>query len=386
MSNPDKSVFGKGNPLPGSYGERLAEARRLQAHGNYPGALEILDRLAARLLRLPERRREPENDLWWNLIAVYAMTADVKSDAGDFAGADTLWMQLEQLDPTRRFSWRRARYVRLIGRGEVEEGLRELQALAEEDPDDIKHWLAAAEAALQAGRYGDAETWLQQVERLLDEDEEGESFGKFQMLCYGLYVQQKRWPEALNAWYEAMEFDEDLESYVETPLRVLLAAGQYDLALDLLDDEAFLPALARYYQGWIAQRRGDLVRARYLWRQVAETPEDGTAGALHVKARALCWLGRPQEAIALLLRKVELFNELEAVDALTLALAWGAAGKLTEARANMATALRLADPREPLSALEWYDFDTLITDEEIKAVLRDYFELESEPTGAAETP
>lgn len=386
MSNADQPVSSLEKPIPGSYEERLVEAQRLKNRGDTDEALEVLDRISGRILRLPERRRQSGSDLWLHLLAAMAMTADIKSDTGDIAAADALWEQLEQLDPARRSTWRRTRYMRQIGRGEVEEGLRALQALAEEDPDDINNWLAATQSALTAGQYDNAEAWLQQAERLLDEDESGEFNASFHLMRYGLNVKREHWPEAMNDWYQAMEFDEDLAEYVESALRTLLAAEQYDLALELLDDEAFGPALALFYQAWIAQRRGDIVRARHLWRQILDVPEDEGFSFVQLKARALCWLGRPHEAIAMLLREVELSDELDAIDALGLALAWGMAGKLAEARANLATALRLAAPDEPLTALEWFEFDALISDERVKAELREYFDLESEQSSAAETP
>ena len=386
MSNADQPVSSLEKPIPGSYEDRLLEARRLKNRGDTDEALEILDRISGRIQRLPVRRRQPGSDLWLNLITAISMTADIKSDTGNIAAAEALWQQLEQLDPAHRSTWRRTRFMRQIGRGEMDEGLRKLQALAEEYPDDINNWLAAVQTALTAGQYDNAEAWLQQAERLLDEDETGEFNASFHLLRYGLNVKRERWPEALNDWYEAMEFDEDLGEYAESALRTLLAAEQYDLALELLDDEAFVPPLALFYRAWIAQRRGDTVRARHLWRQILDVPADEGYSFVQLKARALCWLGRPQEAIAMLLREVELADELDAIEALGLALAWGMAGKLVEARANLATALRLAPPDLPLTALEWFEFDTLITDEEVKAELRGYFDLEGRQSSATETP
>ena len=376
MSNTDRNTSSLERPIPGSYDERLAEARRLRNHGAYDEALAILERISARLLRLPERRRAPGSELWVNLIAATALMADIKATTGHVDEAESLWAQLEEWDRRRWTSWRRLRLIRQIERGEVDEGIRQLHELAEENPDDIHNWLAAAEAAMEAGRYDNAEAWLQRAGPLYAAVEDDELAASYVLLCYRLNSQLGRWREALDDWYGAMELSEELEQFAEMTVRELLAAEQYDLALELLTDEVFLPPVVQYYQAWIARHRGDQVRARHLWRQLIETEQDAyeALNLVQLKALSLCWLGRPAEAVAMILQEVELTGELQSIDALALALGWGMMGKATEARANLSSAVGRADV-QPLSALEWYDFDTLIRDEALKTELRKYFVL-----------
>ena len=376
MSNTDRNTSSLERPIPGSYDERLAEARRLRNHGAYDEALAILERISARLLRLPERRRAPGSELWVNLIAATALMADIKATTGHVDEAESLWAQLEEWDRRRWTSWRRLRLIRQIERGEVDEGIRQLHELAEENPDDIHNWLAAAEAAMEAGRYDNAEAWLQRAGPLYAAVEDDELAASYVLLRYRLNSQLGRWREALDDWYGAMELSEELEQFAEMTVRELLAAEQYDLALELLTDEVFLPPVVQYYQAWIARHRGDQVRARHLWRQLIETEQDAyeALNLVQLKALSLCWLGRPAEAVAMILQEVELTGELQSIDALALALGWGMMGKATEARANLSSAVGRADV-QPLSALEWYDFDTLIRDEALKTELRKYFVL-----------
>ncbi|MCB0250821.1 MAG: hypothetical protein KDI07_19760 [Anaerolineae bacterium] len=376
MSNTDRNTSSLERPIPGSYDERLAEARRLRNHGAYDEALAILERISARLLRLPERRRAPGSELWVNLIAATALMADIKATTGHVAEAESLWAQLEEWDRQRWTSWRRLRLIRQIERGEVDEGIRQLHELAEENPDDIHNWLAAAEAAMEAGRYDSTEAWLQRARPLYAAVEDDELAASYVLLRYRLNSQLGRWREALDDWYGAMELSEELEQFAEMTVRELLAAEQYDLALELLTDEVFLPPVVQYYQAWIARHRGDQVRARHLWRQLIETEQDAyeALNLVQLKALSLCWLGRPAEAVAMILQEVELTGELQSIDALALALGWGMMGKATEARANLSSAVGRADV-QPLSALEWYDFDTLIRDEALKTELRKYFVL-----------
>ena len=376
MSNTDRNTSSLERPIPGSYDERLAEARRLRNHGAYDEALAILERISARLLRLPERRRAPGSELWVNLIAATALMADIKATTGHVAEAESLWTQLEEWDRQRWTSWRRLRLIRQIERGEVDEGIRQLHELAEENPDDIHNWLAAAEAAMEAGRYDSTEAWLQRARPLYAAVEDDELAASYVLLRYRLNSKLGRWREALDDWYGAMELSEELEQFAEMTVRELLAAEQYDLALELLTDEVFLPPVVQYYQAWIARHRGDQVRARHLWRQLIETEQDAyeALNLVQLKALSLCWLGRPAEAVAMILQEVELTGELQSIDALALALGWGMMGKATEARANLSSAVGRADV-QPLSALEWYDFDTLIRDEALKTELRKYFVL-----------
>ena len=376
MSNTDRNTSSLERPIPGSYDERLAEARRLRNHGAYDEALAILERISARLLRLPERRRAPGSELWVNLIAATALSADIKATTGHVAEAESLWAQLEEWDRRRWTSWRRLRLIRQIERGEVDKGIRQLHELAEENPDDIHNWLAAAEAAMEAGRYDSTEAWLQRARPLYAAVEDDELAASYVLLRYRLNSQLGRWREALDDWYGAMELSEELEQFAEMTVRELLAAEQYDLALELLTDEVFLPPVVQYYQAWIARHRGDQVRARHLWRQLIETEQDAyeALNLVQLKALSLCWLGRPAEAVAMILQEVELTGELQSIDALALALGWGMMGKATEARANLSSAVGRADV-QPLSALEWYDFDTLIRDEALKTELRKYFVL-----------
>ncbi|MCB0236057.1 MAG: hypothetical protein KDG58_17870, partial [Anaerolineae bacterium] len=268
------------------------------------------------------------------------------------------------------------RLIRQIERGEVDEGIRQLHELAEENPDDIHNWLAAAEAAMEAGRYDSTEAWLQRARPLYAAVEDDELAASYVLLRYRLNSQLGRWREALDDWYGAMELSEELEQFAEMTVRELLAAEQYDLTLELLTDEVFLPPVVQYYQAWIARHRGDQVRARHLWRQLIETEQDAyeALNLVQLKALSLCWLGRPAEAVAMILQEVELTGELQSIDALALALGWGMMGKATEARANLSSAVGRADV-QPLSALEWYDFDTLIRDEALKTELRKYFVL-----------
>lgn len=379
MSKLDRTSSGMEAPIPGSYEERLIEAHRLENRGEFQEALAILERICGRVLRLPERRRQPDSDLWFTLLAATALMADIKAKTGDIAAADALWEQLEQWDTPDRLGWRRVRILHHIELGEVEVGLSQLLELAEEEPDNIENWLVAAWSAHDAGQVERAEAWMLQAEPLLDKAADDDEIASFYVLRYRLNAKNGLWREALDDWCAAMELQRSLVEYIEPTLRELLAAEQYDLALELLEDEAFITPLAQFYQAWIAQYRGDKVRARHLWRQVVAATEDEEIDLSTLKAVSLCWLKRPLEAVAIMLQEVSATRQLDPLDATALALAWGMEGRIAEARANLAVAIRDDSEIRLLTKLQWYDFDKLITDELVKAELREYFDLDDEP-------
>lgn len=349
------------------------EARRLKNRGEQQRALEILERVYARVLRAPERRRKPGNELWKTLIATTALMADIKAQSGDIVASEALWRQLEQWDSVDRSRWQRIRIFYQIQRGEAEEGLRQIAELAEEDPEDIRNWFLAARGAFETDQFDLAEAWLQRAEPLLAEAED-DDVARFYLLRYSLAMKRGRYQEALEDWYAAVDASEDMSSWIELVLRDFLLAGRHDLALELLADKAFDPPVVDYYQAWIAQRRGDALRARHLWRQVVGADDDGSLAPM--RSIALCWLGRPLEAVALVLEEVNRSGAVRPAHAVALALGWGMQGRVDDARADLAIATRHDSAVRLLSALEWYDFDTLIMDMDVKAQLREYFDLE----------
>ena len=362
-------------PIPGSYEDRLLEAARLKQHGLLHEALEIAERVLSRILRLPERRRGPASDLSLYLISAAAMIADIKYDLGDIAAAEAIWKQLEQWDTEDPYRWRREPAQRQIARGEVDDGLLEMKRLAEEEPDEISHWLSAGWVAYNAGQLDVVETCLLHAEPLLTEDEEYEDHAKFYFLRHILNLKHGHWRQALDDWYEAVEYREELEEFAERIVRDLLGAEQFDLALELLNAQAVDPLVSIYYRAWIAQLRGDVVRARHLWRELIAGVEadDDASSYVVVKALALCWLRQPVQAATVVLEEAEISGEMSPVMATAAALAFAMLGKPDESRADLTIATRSESGVKLISSIEWYAFDALISDEALKAELRQFF-------------
>lgn len=369
--------------LTGSYDERLDEAQRRRDKGELDEALAIAQRILDRILRLPERRREPGSELFEYHIRAAALLADVHHALGDAAAAEALWRQLAVWDQDNSLYWRREIGRRQVDRGDVEQGLQELWALTEAFPDVVDNWLAVATSAMDAGQYTLAEAYLDKAQPLISQIGDDEDIAGVLALGALTALETAHWQKAVEIWFHAIDLDPSLASLSERVLRKLLLAKQYDLAHEMLDEDIMPKPAIQYYQAWIAWRKGDQLRARYLWRQVADRDHDDDENRLVcVRALALCWLGRSLEAVTVLLQVASEEQFLRDSIAAALALAWAILGKLDQAHADLMLATRRGKRVHLLSPLEWYDFDSLITDEEIKASLREFFDLESpQPPG-----
>ncbi|MEZ4767732.1 MAG: tetratricopeptide repeat protein [Caldilineales bacterium] len=363
-------------PIPGSYLALMSEALVLSKRGQHQEALAITERVRSRITRLPERRRGPGSELHEALVGATALHANSAYQLGDVETAEALWRDLELLDVENPNRWRREPIIRRIKRGETVPWLRELDKLVRESPGDVEGWLALAVAAAEAKDTETLEAALQQAEGLLEPDDGEDALAAFHLMRHYLYREQGRWAEALEEWDEFLDYEDDLYGWNEGFLHMLLEAEEFDLALELLDDESIIEPEKWYYQAGIASRRGDSVRARHLWRQLVDAETDEEIGLVGIKATALCWLGRTKEALALALEEASLIHAMPPSLATALALAWGMEGNVDSARANLTLATRQADKVVPMSRVVWYDFDTLISDDQIKASLREFFDLD----------
>jgi hypothetical protein len=153
-----------------------------------------------------------------------------------------------------------------------------------------------------------------------------------------------------------------------------------DDALSYIDDDVLSRPLANYFRAWIANQRGDQVRARYLWRTVAE----GDLAELEtdittLQAMSHCWLRQPETALSLLLQGTWRDHKVRYLDAIALALAWAMNGDKEAALANLKLASKRdaskARPNQLLGYFHWLDFEQLVEDEAIKAELRPSFRM-----------
>lgn len=370
--------------IPGSYYDRIMEARWQEERGELAEAAALYQRVVDRISRLPERRRPAGSDFNLYLSAAAAGLARVRANLGDFEAAQWLCEQLELWDAEDADRWRLRIHVLRIDQGLVDEGLSGLQQLADSDPNNFEYWYTLANEAIDARRFNLAEHALARATVLApdakpDSDQEN-ALAQVYFAWFDFYRQQRRWLEAGREWDKALALDPAVEESQEQVLRMFLGAGLWDDANRYVG-EPFPKPLEDYYQGYLAYRRGDKVRARILWRKVVEGDLTKDRGGLNAQAMAWCYLGEPRKALSLLLREVSASRAMLTRTALILTLAWAMEGNLEAAKADLGIATRsLSDSaRGKLPVLDWYDFEQLVEDEAIKAELRPYFE--SAPPG-----
>lgn len=361
--------------IPGSYADRLMEARWHQEHGEWEEAGAIYQRLVDRLARLPERRRAEGSELHEYLVAAAAGLAATRSYLGDLEATDRICAQLEGWDPTKAGGWRRYAFLLRIEFGQVEAGLLGLLRLAEDEPDNADTWLVLADSANTTRHFDLADQAIDRAAALAAGSDDDDLRVEVHLARFTLYRLQRRWKEAGAEWDAAVALNPDVEEMQETVVRMFLEAELWDDAQRAVQD-AFEEPLTMFYEGYIAYRRGDKVRARALWRKVvqAETEEDGRQP--YAQAMAWCYLGAPGEALRLLLEEVSSDRQVNVRSATILALAWAMQGNLEAALANLGAAKKslhsVADDKLPW--LDWYDFDELVRDDALKAALRPFFE------------
>ena len=361
--------------IPGSYYDRIMEARWREERGEWEEAAAIYQRVVDRISNLPERRRPADSDLNLYLAASAAGLVRARANLGDFEAAQRLCEKLELWDAEDAHRWRLRVHVLRIDQGLVDEGLAGLQQLADSDPDNFDYWYTLANEAIDARRFDLAEQALARATDLApdakpDSDQEN-ALAEVYFTWFDFYREQRRWQEAGREWDKALALDPAVEESQEKVLRMFLEAELWDDAQRYLGG-ALAGPVGDYYQAFIAYRRGDKVRARHLWRKLVEADQEEERLDRNVRAMAWCYLDEPFRALDILLHEVTTSRELQARVALILALAWSMEGNAEAARADLGIATKILreSAGAKFSQLDWYDFEELVQDEAIKAELR----------------
>ncbi len=365
--------------LSGSYAERVDEAHRLLRRGELEPAAVICRRIIDRISRLPERRRLAGSDLYAALWGASIVLAEVYAQQGDWPALDAhcLWAQSTHTEYGER--WAIEPHVLRIQYGQPQEGIDGLQALAESNPNNFNFWRMLAQKAWETGNHDLGLMASDHAAPLALPDEAADHMAAYHLVRFELFKARGEWQRAVHEWNLACGWDQKVEEMREMVVRMFLEAGLYDDALQVLEGQGLPAIVGDYYRAWIAQQRGDIVRARHLWRQLVEdTRRDDELDSPALRANAHCWLGQPDTALAILLESITGQRAIQTGDMLMLGLAWAMHGDGAAAEANIKLAVaRSASPPKfdaLLPALDWIDFEHLVTDEAIKAALRPYFE------------
>ncbi len=376
MTKSDRTPQHQVPTIPGSYYDLITTARAYMTQRAWAEAAALQERVIARISRLPPERRRPGSDLAYFRVAAMADLVETRAELGDYAAAIELCRELQKLDPDQPAYWRRRIPLLRIQQGEVAEGLADLRALAEAEPDDLEHWIALAQQSIDHRAPALAEEALQRAEELADQRDGDKVNALVHFTRYRLYRQQERWAEAVAAWQTASVWDEEMGVRTrESIVRMLLEADLLDAALDLINDDMDA-AIADFYRALIAYRRGDRIRAQHLWRTITQVDLGTKDINPALIGLAYCWLGEPRAALAYLLDTAVVQSEYTVLNAVVLGIAWAMLGNLEAAQTNFALAVQgvqLYVATGKLSRLDRWQLETLVGDEAIKAALLPYF-------------
>jgi tetratricopeptide (TPR) repeat protein len=360
-------------PLPDSYEGLQVRAQSLWRAGDIEGALAVYRRLAEKLGRLSDRILDRRPDLREMRRQVIPTLVLLLRQQGRFAEAIEAQEILLEVDPDHADIWRRELATLRVAKGEIETGLAELRALAEENPDDIWNWVALGAEARIEGRFAESQTAL---DRALESGDPGDpvSLARAQHQRFLLFKEMGRLDDAVVAWEEAAALDPDVATTIRSVYTMLADAGRYSEAQGFVarDDNALQ---AGFQRGLIASRTGKPVEAKRSWRQVASLDPAEFGYGHDAWAEAVLRLGDPVPALEGL---QHLLQRHGSVRLLVLSgIGWAMYGDPEMAQTLFEQSIDLLRRGRPaktkLDSADWRLLDSLVSDEKLKSTLKPYF-------------
>jgi tetratricopeptide (TPR) repeat protein len=371
-------------PLPDSYEGLLSQAQMAHRVGAIAEAITLYQRLVQKLDRLSERilQRRPELGEM-DLQAGLELTELLRSE-GRFAEAHQVLNKLASKHPDHAAAWRRDLASLRVAKGEVPEGLAELRALAEEEPQDHQDWIALGREARIEGGLRESEDALDHAQRVLStravvdqasassQGREAQAEVHFEQFL--LFKDMGRLDDAMAAWEQAVAHDPTLADTVRDLYTALTNAGRYSDAQRYVERDQN-PLCAGFQRGLIAQMTGKPILAREEWQGVAALDPEEFSSGQDCWVEAVLRLGDPEPAIEIL---GQLLRASRSPRLLTLSgIAWAMRGDADLASTLFQQSLnslrRRRPPKQKLDSKDWHLLDSLVTDDEIKTALKPYF-------------
>jgi tetratricopeptide (TPR) repeat protein len=361
-------------PLPDSYeGLRDRSLAALQA-GDVESALALHQRLVEKLGRLSDgvlARRPGLRDME---LQARLELAEMLRLEGRLPEAIEVKEVLLNTHPDRAADWRRDLAVLRVAKGEVETGLAELRALAGEDPEDTWRWIVLGVELRLEGRLAESQEALDQALVSAKDGGDSDELATAHYHRFLLCREMGRLDDALAAWNDALDQNADVGSTVREVYTMLTDAGRYSEARHFADrDDNELQA--GYQRGLLAQLAGSAAEAKREWREVSRLdPEEFDYGQ-DAWAEAVLRLGDPEPVLE---RMGSLLRRHSSARLLTLTgVACAMRGdrqKAQQAFQRTIDMLRSSrPPKHKLDSADWRLLDSLVTDEELKTLLKPYF-------------
>jgi tetratricopeptide (TPR) repeat protein len=362
-----------GPPLPDSY-EDLLERARLQARsGDTEGSIALYRRLVDKLRALSDRILARRPELKEMQLQARLELTNLLYQQGRYAEAIEVEKVLLDTHPDQADTWRRDLAVLHLQRGEVEQGLADLRALAEEKPDDVGRWTVLGREMRIEGRFAAS---LAALDRALgaDGDPDPKTLGELYYERFRLLKDMGRLDDAAAAWEEAARADPELGRTLYEVTGMFTGAGRFSEAQRYVDrDENRL--LAGFQQGLIASLTGKPAQARQRWQEVAALDPDKFQYGYDAWVESVLRLGDPDPALEWLQKSLPRVGTPRLL--ILSGIGWAmrkdaeVAGRLFQYAINALR--RMRPPKQKLDGADWRLLDSLVRDDELKKTLKPYF-------------
>jgi tetratricopeptide (TPR) repeat protein len=368
-------------PLRDSYEGLQSRAQHAIQSGDAENAIGLYRRLVEKLNRLSDRVLARRPDLRDMHRQARLQLAYLLRMEGRYAEAIEVEEVLLETHPDEADIWRTDLAALRVAKGEVETGLAELRALAEEKSEEPAGWMILGTEARIEGRFAEAEAALDRALVAATEGASGElsedareAMAEIYYQRFHLYKGMGRLDDAIAAWEEALKREPDVGDTVREVYTMLTDAGRYSQAMQYVDRDA--NALqAGFQRGIIDSLTGHMEDARQEWQTVAGLNPDEHEHGHDCWVEAVLRLGDPEPALEWLQENLGQRGtpRLFVLSGIGWAMRQDAelAGVLFQQAINMQ---RWRRPRkQKLDSADWQLLDSLVSDDEIKTPLKTYF-------------
>lgn len=359
--------------LPDSYEGIHNRARSLARAGDTESAITGYRRLTDKLSRLSEKildRRPELRDL--HRQARLELTGLLVSEAR-YAEAIEVEKVLLETDPDDTDVWRRDLAVLRCSKGEVDAGLADLRAMAEETPNEPRAWIVLGVESRLAGRLSESQAALDRALQACDE-EDRDRLADVQYQRFLLFKEMKQLDDATAAWEEAFSQNSEVGRTIRQVYTMLTEAGRYSEAQDYIarDTNGLQAGLQR---GLMASLTGRPVDARNAWRQVANLDPDEFEYGHDAWVEAVLRLGDPEPALEWLQEALPKHGTPRLF--VLSGIGWAMRQDTELAGVLFQQAIHLQRRERPfrqkIDSADWRLLDALVRDKELKSSLRSYF-------------
>lgn len=360
-------------PLPDSYEGLYARAQALARRGNVDESIPLYRRLTDKLGRLSDSILDRRPDLRDLHRQARLELASLLEAEGRYAEAIEVEQVLLRTDADDAARWRRNLAVLRAAKGEVDAGLAELQALADEAPAQPEGWMLLGQEARIAGEFGQSQRALNRALAACEATETA-TLAEVHYQRFLLFKEMKRLDDALAAWEEAVKHNPDFSQTVREVYTVLTDVGRFSDAQRYVkrDSNALQSG---FQQGLIASLTGKPIDAREAWRQVASLDPDDFEYGHDAWVEAVLRLGDPDPALEWLQESLVRFGTPRLLVLSGIGWAMRDDRELASVLFQQAINLlrRARPPKQKLDSADWRLLESLVTDGELKTALKTYF-------------